>query len=52
MRLLVRLAFWRCRAFSRRDTALAWIFTQAWGWGRAGRSFRREVGRLGEERNG
>lgn len=51
MRGLVRLAFWRCRAYSRRDMALAWIFHHAWGWGRAGRSFRREVGRLGEERS-
>lgn len=50
MRAVVRLAFWRCRAYSRRDRALAWTFTRAWGWGRTGRSFRREVGRLGLER--
>jgi hypothetical protein len=50
MRAIVRLAFWRCRAYSRRDRALAWTFSHAWGWGRPGRAFRREVGRLGDER--
>jgi hypothetical protein len=43
---IVRILFWRCRAYSRRDRALCWLFVRA----RRGGHFRRAVMRLGVER--